>query len=389
MATRETAAGRRCPTGVPRPVACALAVLALACGPRPEAARPVVAAPPAEPAAGEPAPPLALLRELAATSTGHERLAALHRLYGALRVRDEPEARAEARTVIEALAASPDLVTWERADAALLELALQRDADHRTADALAAWRRLLAEHPGSPHAADAALAVADAAFADADLAEAEAGYRRVLTYPDATVAPYARYKLAWVHLNLSRHGEAESELRAVVATAADPLRREALRDLPRVYAETGDPARARAYFDALDRGEGARLTLRLADLELDGGRADAAIVVYRQLVGELDPQVTCPARLGLVRAHLMTADRAATVAALEDLVDVHPDGTCAVDAARDSSALAATWERDAARTRARDDRARAVRAWELAAALALDPTAQAECAAALERLRGP
>ena len=240
---------------------------------------------------------IALLRALADDSEGEERLAAQHRLYGELA--GDPARQAEARAVIEELGASPDLARWERGDQALYDLASSRQAARDRAGARAAWQRLLTEHPRSALTGLAHLGLADAAFEDADLVVAEREYLATVASPDRRAAVYARYKLGWVYLNLARADEALDAFVEVVRLADDPLRREALKDVVRAYAEGRPAAGAVAFFEGLARGQGPALTLTLAELYADHGRVVDAAAAYALAIPLTDLEGACRAARGL------------------------------------------------------------------------------------------
>jgi len=75
------------------------------------------------------------------------------------------------------------------------------------------------------------------------------------------------YKLGWCYYNVAEYGEAIDSMKSVVAyaMASEPtqsssnphrlLMEEALKDLTRFYADTGDSSEGRAYFTSLGRAD--------------------------------------------------------------------------------------------------------------------------------------
>lgn len=307
----------------------ALAFVIGACGGPAIAPEAPAAAAPARPASPmAPADRVALLRTLAAETRGHEHLDVQHRLYAELARNPDPAARAEALAIIEQIVASPDFATWERADAALHDLGVSRGQAGDRTGARRAWQRLVAAHPGSRFAPPAHLALAEAAFDDADLSTAELEYRAVLRAPEDRSAPYARYKLAWVHFNRQAYDDALAGFVEVVRTSADPLRREALKDVVRVYAQVNAPADAVAFFDALERGQGPAMTLRLAELYADQGRVDEAAAAYLLAVPLTDVDGACRAARGLDELERLAGPHDGIDAARAALADWHLPDTC-------------------------------------------------------------
>ena len=139
-----------------------------------------------------------------------------------------------------------------------------------------------AQEAGAPGDAEAASLVeeADKAFERVDLAAAEALYKRAIAYPNAPVAGYARYKLAWVYFNNNHMQEALELFVQVARRSGEPtLAKAAGDDAARVYANVGRPQLARPFFERLDPDRvGRRLGLLADAYDMDGKPAEAAIV---------------------------------------------------------------------------------------------------------------
>ncbi len=123
---------------------------------------------------------------------------------------------------------------------------------------------------------------AEAAFDKNDMASAKAFYAAVAEGPSETLAPYARYKLGWVHYNLGEFAEALESFVGIAAMrgpdcAPTALATQALRDVVLAYAEVGFPTTAVEFFRALDPADWRVHCARLAELwEAQGRTADAA-----------------------------------------------------------------------------------------------------------------
>ncbi|TCS40222.1 tetratricopeptide repeat protein [Reinekea marinisedimentorum] len=72
----------------------------------------------------------------------------------------------------------------------------------REEDMLAQYERLIEEHPTSPLAPEALLLTGDYYFGKAETKQSQDYYEQVIEYTGNPAAVIARYKLAWVHINL-------------------------------------------------------------------------------------------------------------------------------------------------------------------------------------------
>lgn len=169
-------------------------------------------------------------------------------------------------------------------------------ADH--AGARKVYYELIRKAPTSPWVPRAYLAFGELFFQEAqgdpDKWElALQAYRKVLEYPapDNKVYGYARYKLAYVHWNREELPEALDQLeKAIVFGIRHPslpgaaaLASGARRDAISVYAASGAPERAHAFFEPLAAGRTLELLDQLGIAYLDIGRYREAITLYREL----------------------------------------------------------------------------------------------------------
>lgn len=312
---------------------------------------------------------VAILRELIRdTGDPLEALELTARLYETLDRHPDPARRAEALTVAAELVASPTFVRLTMADRVLYGYGAGLQQAGRPADARAVWQRLLRAYPQSAFVPDVQLGLGEAAFNDGDLAAAEALYQEAARATEARVRDYARYKLAWTHLNLGRADDALAGFLAVATSASDPLRREARKDLVRAYAEAGRADRALAFFQRVDRVRAGELTLALADRYVDLGKGADAAIAYRAAMPALDDTGVCRAGLGLVTAANLLGRRADLLAALTTLAAGPHPGDCGAEAEALAFEIALTWHRE--HQALRNDPADVIAAWTAAESLA-------------------
>jgi tetratricopeptide (TPR) repeat protein len=179
------------------------------------------------------------------------------------------------------------LAAWQPMDQLLYRFAYVLDLEHRPADVARVYHRLADGFPRSPYYAEAVLGLAEQAFERADLAAAAPLYREVLVAKASlSVHLYARYKLAWVDLDLGQPTEAYKSFAIIATTVGDQrdqmIIREARRDLVRAY--TGKPAAAFAAFERIAPGKGLDMLVQLAEVWFDQGRAAEAIAANTQLL---------------------------------------------------------------------------------------------------------
>ncbi|HUH01126.1 MAG TPA: tetratricopeptide repeat protein [Kofleriaceae bacterium] len=147
---------------------------------------------------------------------------------------------------------------------------------------------LIKQFPTSPQVGHVYLHFGEHYFGLGDLANARQFYRKVIALDVADISDYARYKLAWTELNLGNGAEALSALVALLRTnppgdAAQRLRAEARKDLPRFYAQVGAADKARAFFARVVHGHEIDALDRLADAYEDLGKYLEARVIYDDL----------------------------------------------------------------------------------------------------------
>jgi hypothetical protein len=216
--------------------------------------------------------------------------------------------------------------SYAKMDVALFYFAYTLNLANRGADARAVFDRLLREHPGSRFAPDAHLAFADYYFRSNQLEDAETRYRKVVAIPTASQRWYAQYMLGWIALE---RRDAQTALEAFFAVAQalagnakqDVLRRAALHDFVRAYAEIGKVDQAPHAFARVDAAAAPAMLEQLADLYIDEGKADRAIAVLRGLMKARprDPAV-CRWQHDVAREMLVAGSRGDQVHEIAQLV---------------------------------------------------------------------
>jgi cellulose synthase operon protein C len=209
--------------------------------------------------------------------------------------RDSALALAKSKASLQEAVASYSQLTSEEAfrnypmmDKALFTYgyALQHGGYER--EARIVFEKLLRNYPGSKYAPDAHLAFADYFFEAHQLADAEASYRKVLRYPNASIYPYALYKMGWISLNLSRYQDALDSFFKVVEltkrSKSQVLHRAASNDFVRAYAEIGKVESALAAFRRVDRDAALTMLASLGDRYLEQGKSEKAIYTFRELI---------------------------------------------------------------------------------------------------------
>lgn len=246
---------------------------------------------------------------------------------------DLGESHAFARQALSAhqalLAGHPE---YPRADEVWFRMGvLHRDLGQRQ-EALRCHRALTERHPRSPFAPDALYAIGEHHLDDAAPYAALKAYRRAAMFHDSEVAPFALHKLAWCHYNVGDLDTAIDTLQQLlddegrVIEGGEPsrisLEEEALRDLVRFLAETGDPEQALAVVRRYaDGGAVRRLCWDLGEGYLAVGQPALAIRTFDQLLRD-DPMAPDSPRVqaAIVDAYRSRDDLGRTLAATDHLV---------------------------------------------------------------------
>jgi tetratricopeptide (TPR) repeat protein len=183
----------------------------------------------------------------------------------------------------EALVDAPELRAMPERPAALLALAqaLQDGGDEEAA--IARYQQLAAEHPTSPGAPEAELALANLAFAEGDLEEAALRCDGALRGARPALRKRALYVKAWSLRGLGRGSyraamEVLREIlrlgRAAPGSLEATIDDAAARELVSLYAAYGDPEKAEAFFASAGDAGGALLDAVRARSRGEGRRLE-------------------------------------------------------------------------------------------------------------------
>jgi TolA-binding protein/Tfp pilus assembly protein PilN len=197
-----------------------------------------------------------------------------------------------------------------RTDSALFALAkaLGRLGDD---NAESYFNQLIKSWPKSQFVPDAQLALGELYFDKNNMTKAMQSYKACMQFKDHPAYPYAVYKLGWVYFNSASVDPQQSEdfykksitaFKLVIKLASSParkgnldLRKEALKDLVLVWAETEDVDGAWKYFRTIGE-EGAFYAMleRLGGIYAEQGKQSKAIEVYERLVREAPSRPSTP-----------------------------------------------------------------------------------------------
>lgn len=217
----------------------------------------------------------------------------------------QARAASEAALVVyRALIDDPRFASYPRLDEALYVYGFERGQLGDQAQMQATYLRLIKDFPASPHVPHAYLSFGDHYFSEGEIEKAIQFYEKVTRFGPSPVQAYAHYKLGWCHLNsigqdppqygmsfmafvaaieISKQGPAGSE------ASAKQLRREARRDLVRVYVHVGKPNKARELFEKLGNGPDAdeqdarKMMELLAQHYADEGKLAESRLIQQQL----------------------------------------------------------------------------------------------------------
>jgi TolA-binding protein len=220
-------------------------------------------------------------------------------------------------------------------------------------EALAQFKRIIAEFPKSRFRPDAWMAVAEARFySDSDYRGALAGYDEVLKFPDSPLYDLALFKTAWCYWKLGEPDKAARRFKEVLdlgsgattstVARADQLtdagrkrlaelKNEALDYLTQIFTEDEKKGAKDAYEFLSSIGGAAysrKVIVRLADTFYNQARYDRAIEAYRFLVqlDPADPDAAERQKQIALAYHEMDNNKAAAVE-LHKLADNYLDGS--------------------------------------------------------------
>jgi cellulose synthase operon protein C len=265
------------------------------------------------------------------------------------------------RLYITILEQHPD---YPRRDLVLYLVGFAAREDGRTEEALAHFKRVIAEHPRSRLYADAWMMIGENQFALGNWQEARAAYTHVLERPSAPGYDLALFKSAWCDWKLGEMDRAARRFKLVLDLAAEAqrsgtererrrrsqLRDEALEYLVVVFSEDEKIAPKDVYqFLASIGGErySETVLVRLADLYTTQAAYERAVATHRFLI-EIDPMRVDAARhqRRIVDAYLAALDSGQAMVELRVLAEKYGPGSAwtAANRARRPREVARTHE---------------------------------------------
>lgn len=201
--------------------------------------------------------------------------------------------------------------TDSRTDAALYSLAktLGRMGNE---NAVLYFNQLIKNHPKSRFIPSAYLALGEYYFDHQNVPMAMQNYKAAMKYKDDRVYPYAVYKLGWSHFNSAVKDEKQYAENTEKALAAFKLvvrltesknqdfgrmnlKKEAIKDLVMVWAETERVQEAWEYFSRRNEKEAFYDVLeRLGNIYVDQGKNQNAVDIYTRLLREAPTRANNP-----------------------------------------------------------------------------------------------
>lgn len=215
----------------------------------------------------------------------------------------------------------------------------------RMSEALASYRRILAEFPGSRFRPDAHMAVAEWYFSgEHDYAAALREYEKVLEHPESELSDLALFKSAWCLWKLGKTTEAATRFRRVLDLggklgAADGDRRkrllqlqdEALAYLIQVFTEDERNTAADLHRFLKEIGGdryAVQMLRRLSRAFFDQSRFERAVEAYAMLLDKEPDSPEAPEhQTQIAAAYAALDDAERTIAALDRLAATYAPGT--------------------------------------------------------------
>lgn len=234
--------------------------------------------------------------------------------------------------------------SFDRYDLVLFMKAFAITEAGRVEEALALYRRILAEFPESRFVPDSHMALAESRFAEADFAGALERFDQVLRYRDSDLYGMALFKSAWCLWRLNRTTDAARRFRQVLdlgrgrgQVSADQrerlreLQNEALEYLIQVFTEdeSNTAADVFAFLEEIGGERYAdRVLVRLAARFYEQDRWERGIEAYGLLLERLPADERAPRwALAVARGQGAIGDAGAAVQALERLAESYLEGS--------------------------------------------------------------
>ncbi len=160
------------------------------------------------------------------------------------------------------------------------------------------YTKLVTKFPESKYLPDALVNVGEYFFVQDEFDTALEFYKRVSTFEDSRIYPFAIYKEAWCHYNMGDYEEAFKKFVRVIQYTMEleksgkgpaiGLKTEAQKDIVLAYSQIGKESQAIPFFKSIAPDIYLVLSARLARLYADQGEYARAIKMYQAIISE-DP----------------------------------------------------------------------------------------------------
>jgi len=182
--------------------------------------------------------------------------------------------------------------SYQRLDEVRFLLASALNDAKRPREALELYQQLISM--GGKFVPDALVAIGDYYFNQANMLTAKKAYEQAIKYKNSSLADYAVYKLAWIHINLQEFEKAGQLFKQIIVKHKfdhkNYIKEEALEDYVLAYSHFGRAEKAQVVFQNIGANQGRHMLDRLSWLYIDHGKFTDAITILRHLMKtETDP----------------------------------------------------------------------------------------------------
>jgi len=256
--------------------------------------------------------------------------------------------------------------SYQRLDEVIFLLASALNDAKRAKEALELYQQLIIK--GGKFVPDALVAIGDFYFNQANMLMARKAYERAIKHENSSLADYAVYKLAWIHINLQEFEKAGQLFRKIIVKHdfdhKNCIREEALHDYVLAYSHFGRAEKAQAEFQSFAGGQVRDMLDRLFRLYIDHGKFTDTITVLRHLIKtELDPLHKIDLHVYIIKASARLGMKNEILLEVKQLAQTLQQATrskrirrrnyqtkyaeARQDAADSIARLAGTWEKEA------------------------------------------
>ena len=185
---------------------------------------------------------------------------------------------------------------WIRTDVVLFSLAENYAMLQDSKRAEVYYKRVVSNHRKSIFLSDALLALGNLRFKQKMFSGARNFYRQILSVHGTPLGAYAHYKIAWAFFNEGKEQSAQNSLIDAIRLSQKMSRRqkrrldveeEAVRDLVLFYAESGDPGKAKEFFErVVDKERAKEMRYMLARRYFSHDKHNSAYLVATRLLSD-------------------------------------------------------------------------------------------------------